>query len=88
MDKSKIQTGLVSGQPDVWFKRNHDLSTEDDDLEKCILELCQTGMIKPRQIDLYGFFSTGPQPTNPSLQTGLRSTGYLVVEKLRFSDRR
>ena len=56
MDKSKIQTGLVSGQPDVWFKRNHDLSTEDDDLEKCILELCQTAMIKPRQIDRYGFF--------------------------------
>ena len=33
------------------------------------------------------FFSTGPQQTNLSLQTGLRSTGCWVVEILRFSDR-
>ena len=31
-------------------------------------------------------FSTGTQRTNWSLQTGLESNVYSVVEKLRFSD--
>ena len=30
------------------------------------------------------FVSTGPQRTNSSLQTGLRSIGCLVLEKLRY----
>ena len=33
------------------------------------------------------FFSPGPQRTNLSLQTGLRSNGGSVPEKSRFSDR-
>merc|ERR1711942_364827 len=47
---------LVSGQSDVWLWRNRDFPTEDEDLEKCALELCRTATIKPRQIDPSGFF--------------------------------
>ena len=54
-------------------------------LESCVLELCRTAMIKPRQID--HFFSSVAQRTNSSLQTGLRCTGCLGMEKSRFSDR-
>ena len=77
---------LVSGQSDAWLWRNRDFPTEDEDLEKCALELCRTAMIKPRQIERSAF-STGPQRTNSNLQTGLRSIRCLVVEKSRFSDR-
>ena len=66
--------------------RNRDFPTEDDDLEKCALELCWTATIKPRQIERSVFFSTGPQWTNSSLQTGLESAGCLVVEKKRFKN--
>ena len=51
-------------------------------LEKGVLKLCRDATIKPRQIEHPVFFSTGP---NLSLQTGLRSTGLTVVEKMRFS---
>ena len=47
---------LVSGQPDVWLWRNYDFQTEDDDLEECFLKLCQTAIIKPRQIECSVFF--------------------------------
>ena len=36
--------------------RNCDFPTEDDDLEKCALELFQTATIKPRQIERSVFF--------------------------------
>ena len=36
--------------------RNCDFPTKDDDLEKFALELCQTAIIKPRQIERSGFF--------------------------------
>ena len=116
---------LVSGQSDAWLWRNRDFPTEDDDLEKCALELFWTATIKPRQIERSGLFllnhngqtwiyrlvsgqsdvrlwrnrdfptedddlencALEPQLTNLNLQTGLRSIGYLVVEKSRFSDR-
>ena len=64
---------LVSGQSDAWLWKNHHFTTEDDDLEKCALELCRTTKIKLRQIEC-SVFSTGPQRTNSSLQTDLRST--------------
>ena len=47
---------LVSGQSDAWLWRNRDFPTEDDDLEKCALELCRTATIKPRQIERSVFF--------------------------------
>merc|ERR1712081_119283 len=47
---------LVSGQSDAWLWRNRDFLTEDDDLEKCVLELFQTATIKPRQIERSGLF--------------------------------
>ena len=56
-------------------------------LEKGGLELHRVAMLKPRKIELSGFFSPGPQRTNLNLQTGLRSNGGLVPEKSRFSDR-
>ena len=59
---------------------------ENNFFEKCVLELCRTAMIKPRRIKRSGFFSTEPQQTNSSLQTGLRSIGCLVVEKSQYSD--
>ena len=77
---------LVSGQSDTWLWRNRDFLTEDDDLEKGALELCRTATIKPRQIERSVFFSTGPQWTNLSLQTGLESAGCSVVEEKQFSD--
>ena len=46
---------LVSGQSDVWLWRNRDFPTEDDDLEKCALELFRTATIKPRQIERFFF---------------------------------
>merc|ERR1711875_121500 len=45
---------LVSGQSDVWLWRDRDFPTEDDDLEKCALELFWTATIKPRQIERSG----------------------------------
>ena len=42
-------------------------------LEKGVLELRQATTIKPRKIERSVFFSTGPQRTNSSLQTGLKS---------------
>ena len=39
-----------------WLWRNRDFPTEDDDLEKCALELFRTATIKPRQIERSGFF--------------------------------
>ena len=47
---------LVSGQLDACLWRNRDFPTEDDDLEKCSLELFRTATIKPRQIERSGFF--------------------------------
>ena len=47
---------LVAGQSDAWLWRNRDFPTEDDDLEKCALELFRTAKIKPRQIERSGFF--------------------------------
>ena len=47
---------LLSGQSDAWLWRNRDFRTEDDDLEKCALELFWTATIKPRQIERSGFF--------------------------------
>ena len=47
---------LVSGQSDAWLWRNRDFPTEDDDLEKCALELCRSTKIKPRQIERSVFF--------------------------------
>ena len=47
---------LVLGQSDAWLWRNRDFPTEDDDLEKCALELCRTATIKPRQIEYSVFF--------------------------------
>ena len=44
--------------------------------------------IKSRQIERSVFFSSGPQWTNSNLQTGLRLTGSLVLEKSKFSDKR
>ena len=58
----------------------HNIPTEDDDLDKCILELHQTATINPRQIERL-FFFTGFQWTNSNLQTGLRSNGGSVLEK-------
>ena len=55
-------------------------------LEKGALELYRAATTKPRQIERSGFFSTGPQRTNLSLQTGLESAGCSVVEKTRFSE--
>ena len=45
-------------------------------LEKGALELCRAAPIKPRQIEHSVFFSTGPQWTNLTLQTGLRSNWF------------
>ena len=45
---------LVSGQSDTWLSRNRDFPTEDDDFEKCALELFRTATIKPRQIERSG----------------------------------
>ena len=53
------QTGiyrLVSGQSEAWLWRNRDFLTEDDDLEKCTLELFRTATIKPIQKERSGFF--------------------------------
>ena len=47
---------LVSGQSDAWLWRNRDFPTEDEDLEKCALELFWTATIKLRQIERSGFF--------------------------------
>ena len=47
---------LVSGQSDAWLWRNRDFLTEEDDLEKCALELFWTATIKPRQIERSVFF--------------------------------
>ena len=47
---------LVSGQSDAWLWRNRDFPTEDDDFEKCALELFRTATIKPRQIERSVFF--------------------------------
>ena len=47
---------LVSGQSDAWLWRNRDFPTEDEDLEKCALELFRTATIKPRQIERSVFF--------------------------------
>ena len=60
---------------------------ENNFFEKCVLELCRTAMIKPRQIERSCFFSTGLQLTNLNLQTSLRSIGCSVVENRDFSDR-
>ena len=52
------QTGiyrLVSGHSDAWLWRNRNFPAEDDDLEKCALELSWTATIKPRQIERSGF---------------------------------
>ena len=38
------------------------------------------------KIERSGIFSTGPQRTNLSLQTGLGSTGCSGAEKTKFSD--
>ena len=45
-------------------------------LQKGALELCRAATIQPRQIEHSVFFSNGPQWTNSSLQTGLRSIIY------------
>ena len=55
-------------------------------LEKGALEVPRAATTKPKQIRRSVFFSPGPQWTNSSLQTGLRSNGCSVVEKMRFSD--
>ena len=55
-------------------------------LEKGALELYRAATTKPRQIERSVFFSTGPQWTNPSLQTGLGSTRCLGAKKTLFSD--
>ena len=44
----------VSGKSDAWLWRNCDFPTEDEDLEKCALELFRTATIKPRQIEYNG----------------------------------
>ena len=53
-------------------------------LEKGALKLYRAATTKPRQIEHSVFYSTGPQRTNSSLQTGLRSNGGLVPEKSLF----
>ena len=54
-------------------------------LKKGALELSRAATTKPRQIEHSVFFSTGPQRTNLSLQTGLGSNGCSGAEKTRFS---
>ena len=55
-------------------------------LEKGALKPHRAVTTKLRQIERFGFFSTGPQRTNLSLQTGLWSNGCSGVEKMRFYD--
>ena len=60
--------------PLEFFEKLEILSKIDKNhfLEKCVLELCRTIMIKPRQLT-HSVFFTGPQRTNSNLKTGLRS---------------
>ena len=62
--------------PWEFFGKTVILSKNDKNnfLEKSVLKLCWTAMIKPRKIESSGFFSTGLQRTNLSLQIGLRSS--------------
>ena len=46
---------LVLGQSDTRLWRNRDFPTEDDDFEKCALELFWNATIKSRQIERSGF---------------------------------
>ena len=70
--------------PWEFFEKLIILSKMDENIfvEKCVLKLCLTAMIKPRQIEPSGFFLL-----DSNLQTGFSSIRCLVVEKSRFSDR-
>ena len=60
---------LVSDQPDVRLWRNPDFPTRMMMTGKCVLKLCRTSMIKPRQIERSVFFHNG-QTTIHSLVWG------------------